>query len=385
MKKQMLFAGLLLVFTATWLAGCSSKGGDTLQVKVNYKNAEAQQVMLREVVYEVGPVTVDSTTIKAGDGTIVFKASKRKEEAVYQMVFEKLPVQKMPVTLVSDVAAVTVDIDFAKPGNDYFTVKGSKASEEFNSLQVGFFEKYRNINAVAKKIDSLTNIQAPDSLILKASNEKLAVSAEAGAYVKKCVEGTNSPANVTYGLSYASYVLNKAEFKPLLDAAIAKYPGYTALAKLNKSYNEMLARTGQADKSGTAAPDFTLPDANGKNISLAAYKGKYVLVDFWASWCGPCRQENPNVVRAYNKFKGKNFTILGVSLDENRDKWLEAVKKDALAWDQVSDLKGWQSPVVPLYSINSIPANYLLDPQGKIIASNLRGSELDAQLAAVLK
>lgn len=135
---------------------------------------------------------------------------------------------------------------------------------------------------------------------------------------------------------------------------------------------------------GSMAPDFTLNDINGKPVSLAAYKGKYTLVDFWASWCGPCRQENPTVVKAYNAYKSKGFDILGVSLDEKKDKWEQAVKQDKLTWTHVSDLKGWESDVAALYGIKAIPMNYLLDRDGKIIARSLRGEDLIKKLSEIL-
>jgi thiol-disulfide isomerase/thioredoxin len=120
-------------------------------------------------------------------------------------------------------------------------------------------------------------------------------------------------------------------------------------------------------------------------ISLKSFRGKYVLVDFWASWCGPCRQENPTVVAAFNRFKDKNFTVLGVSLDENKANWLQAIQDDKLSWTHVSDLKQWESVVVPMYQIQGIPFNVLVDPTGKIIASGLRGEDLEKTLSSVLK
>lgn len=136
---------------------------------------------------------------------------------------------------------------------------------------------------------------------------------------------------------------------------------------------------------GFPATNFSQADPNGKMISLSDFKGKYVLVDFWASWCGPCRAENPNVVRAYNKYKDKGFTVFGVSFDQSKDKWLQAVEKDGLTWQQVSDLKGWGNEAGKLFGITSIPQNLLLDKEGKIVAKNLRGADLDAKLEELIK
>lgn len=136
---------------------------------------------------------------------------------------------------------------------------------------------------------------------------------------------------------------------------------------------------------GRPALSFTQNDVNGKPVSLSDFKGKYVLVDFWASWCGPCRAENPNVVKAYNQYKDKNFTILGVSLDDDSTAWTKAIAHDHLTWTEVSDLKGWKNAVAQEYGVNAIPANYLVDPDGTIVAHNLRGEALKKKLAEVLQ
>jgi len=138
---------------------------------------------------------------------------------------------------------------------------------------------------------------------------------------------------------------------------------------------------------GQVAPDFTQNDTLDKPVSLASFRGSYVLVDFWASWCGPCRMENPNVVIAYNKYKGKGFKILSVSLDKPgaKDKWLEAIHKDGLTWQHVSDLQYWNNAVAKTYGVNSIPTNFLIDPQGKIVGRSLRGEELEKKLGEIYK
>ncbi len=138
-------------------------------------------------------------------------------------------------------------------------------------------------------------------------------------------------------------------------------------------------------KIGQQAPDISLPDSSGKLQTLSSLRGKYILVDFWASWCGPCRFENPNVVRLHQKYKDKGFDVLSVSLDQDKKAWLRAIEADGMEWNHVSDLRKWESAVVPVYHINAIPMTFLLDKKGVIIAKDLRGPDLEKKLASIIE
>ena len=165
---------------------------------------------------------------------------------------------------------------------------------------------------------------------------------------------------------------------------------YDLLAPVHKASSKGKELQSQIEKTkktfvGQSIMPFTQKDTSGVDVSIAALKGKYVLIDFWASWCGPCRRENPNIVKAYKNYKDNNFEILGVSLDDKRDKWIAAIHKDELKWYHVSDLKGWKNEVSEMFGIRSIPQNLLIDPDGKIIARNITGHELAIALTKHLK
>lgn len=197
-------------------------------------------------------------------------------------------------------------------------------------------------------------------------------------FIKKHPKSAVSGYAIYYNYQNANVTVEELQaVVGLLDKSILK----TKYGKLGQEkLNQILGTT-----VGYPALDFSQASPEGKMISLSELKGKYVLLDFWASWCGPCRQENPNVVAAFNKYKDKGFTVFGVSLDQNKERWLGAIKSDNLTWTHVSDLKGWGNEVAKMYGISSIPQNLLLDKDGKIIAKNLRGPDLDAKLAEIVK
>jgi peroxiredoxin len=233
-------------------------------------------------------------------------------------------------------------------------------------------------------------VKESDSTFIAVSNDFNTLNDNFTKFSFAYADTAKSPIVSLFAATMAPVELNK--FETPLTKLTKRFPDHkgiaAALAYIKSKATTQTQPEPQPKVSlaiGDPAPELTMNDVNGNPFSLSQLRGKYVLIDFWASWCAPCRDENPNVVAAYDQFKNKNFTVLGVSLDKNKDAWVNAIKEDKLSWQHISDLKYWSSAAVGLYGLNGIPYNVLIDPQGKIIATGLRENALQNKLAEVLK
>lgn len=363
---------LIIVFSVC--SACKEKKTLTAVNVTLRNNPQKQVVSLVSKTYGTPPVVLDTATIGAGNSSCSFQ-TVIDADGIYSVKFEK---DGWYILFSNDEPEIDITADW----NDFSAYTASSpASSSLKDMLVTFNNYLTAIDTLKSKsvhseTDSLKNAWS------LAGQEKLR---EAQEYLLHYTDTAKSPAVALYALGILQQQnIDPAVMKPLISRLAGRFDENKEVKSVSVAYTAFLAKQMLLPAVGKAAPVFSLPDTAGQTITLGSFRGKYTLVDFWASWCGPCRKENPSVVAAFNAYKNKNFTILSVSLDKDKAAWLSAIHTDGLTWTHVSDLREWDSMVVPLYNIEGIPYNVLLDPQGVIIAMNLRGEALSKKLAEVL-
>lgn len=368
-----------ILLLATWffaLAGFAQPNGGSCRItgKIQgFRPGSADPIKVEAVVLGK-PLSFDATP--KADGSFEL-AINQPSPTAYRFTAPGIETGE-PVMFFCDHGSVDVQVVSGKPA--HVTVKGGPSQKEWDTYNglirqpdremqelSNIWEKLSSSGQLSGKEDSLRQRYAALSNVRENAIRQW-LSGNRDSYVAPFVIAINYLSNGTGEVLEPLYT-------PLSQRVKESYYGNA----VGERVQQMMATT-----IGQEAPDFMQADPNGKSISLASLRGKFVLVDFWASWCGPCRQENPNLVRTYQQFKDK-LVILGVSLDQKRELWLKAIEDDKLTWLHVSDLNGWSNAVAVQYGINSIPANFLLDPSGKIIAKGLRGQQLDARLSELIR
>lgn len=366
-KSLLLVAGMLIT------AGAQAQ--ETLQLNATINGLEAgTPVYLREL----GADKKDSTVSTAGGFSLQVK---KFEAGAYMLIIGKTRAEYSTAFLYLQGGKLGLKgegpllKDVVLEGNAAFVKEQNEYKQQLKTATAGADVLYKKYNeAYAKKDTTLLQQMKPE---IEQMQEKQKV------FNLEWVKSHPASPIATFILSTSL----KYEMSPeQLEQALAQL-GKTATK--NKLYTQMQHTVNIAKLTavGQQAPDFKQADTAGQVIALSSFRGKYVLIDFWASWCGPCRRENPSVVKAFREYKDKNFTVLGVSLDQpgKKEAWLKAIHDDGLTWTHVSDLQFWNNAVAKQYDIHSIPANYLLDPSGKIVARDLHGDELASKLKELIQ
>lgn len=365
--------------------GAGAEGGDfTVSGKIT--NTQAKQVYLKQINFATGsPIILDSVAIQK-DGQYKFNTTKISG----QHLFIIQPADGYPFLFINDVSSATVNINGDHPLTP--EIKGSEGTKGLYTFLATYRSDDSSVVETFKALDSIHKLtkttpkddSVRDALGTQRDEQIIQMNKDISDYVGS----TTSPIAAFYVLKLmAPRSIQPEDLLPLAQKASERFAEDGSLAALASQLKVSLASNnpGNYPLLGKEAPDLSMQTPDGKEMKISDFKGKYLLVDFWASWCGPCRAENPNVVKAYNQYKDKNFTILGVSLDKDKDAWTKAIAADHLSWNHMSDLKYWSSEAVSAYQFSGIPFNVLIDPTGKIIAQNLRGDDLDHKLAEVLK
>lgn len=371
MKINVLITGILALL---FFASCSNSAANTEKFELNGKIENAGDV--KEVLLYEGETVVDSARLDNNDK---FHFERTADGAqLYTLIVGDRPY----LLILENGQSVEFKTDLNN-GEEQYTVSGSEVSTKLQKLAVirtGFQKEQSALqNEFEKRIGGGENESTVQSELMEKSYQSTSNSA------KEAFEFSNeNKDNLAgfYGFLFL-YSIDPSGY----EKEIVEYGEEAKSRFANNQYVQSFsAHIAQLKplSIGQIAPDFESLTPDGKKVKLSDLRGKYVLLDFWAAWCAPCRQENPNIVEQYHAFKDKGFTVLGVSLDQTQAAWVNAIKADKLDWTQVSDLKQWDSEAGRLYNITAIPASFLISPEGEIIGKNLRGPALKEFLEKIL-
>ena len=382
MKKIGLVAlGLISLFACT----TETKNTSGFEIAGTLVNSKGEAIYL-EKLGQQGVNVVDSAIISEKGNFLINNYSPTV--GFYRL---RINASNFAMLVLDSAQKLVITGDARDLGNTY-KAEGSPDTKlylEYNALAQGQKRRTDSLENIIKnavvtlKLDS-TGVDSISKVLQKPY--ELIVSSYSEVVAKKIKENPNSFASIM-AIQQLRPEFYLDAYKVLDKGLKQKYPTNSDVKAFHGmvEQTEMSVNRIKAIKIGSEAPELLLPMANGKDLALSSFRGKVVLIDFWASWCGPCRKELPNVKRCYEKYKSKGFEIYGVSLDKERDAWIEAISEEGLTWPQVSDLKFWQSEAVAIYAIESIPFTVLIGKDGKILATDLRGANLDKKLAEVLK